>query len=386
MTDNTYGHTPSRKAFEQMDVYGIGYDEERAARPKVRLAIIGGGGVAQSKYFPAIARLRMIWEPIELVAFAEPRVDQASKVQEVYGVRWYSDLLEMLAEEQIDGVLVLSPDDLHAEHTIAAFEAGCHVLVEKPIARSLADAEKMCQFAQTKGLTLMTVANKRFSPPYRHAKKVVEQWAAPAMFVGKFNLGYDYVDLLEGGTIHLFDLARYFMGDVAALTALGVNKYRRSKRIYPFDNAIITCEFRSGAIGTLYTSSSALSFKPWERVEIYGDHAWLSVEDQSELLVYDAEEGPARSWKPVVPNTLLFDEEFGGYMGLIENFAQVIRGREQPFVTGQDGLRALELAVATHLSLDRRARVTLPVEIDTADHEMRAWLKVHGWPGINLTP
>jgi predicted dehydrogenase len=381
MTDNTYGHTPSRKAFERMDVYGIGYDEERAARPRVRLAIIGGGGVAQSKYFPAIARLRTIWEPIELVAFAEPRVDQASKVQEIYGVRWYSDLLEMLAEEQIDGVLVLSPDDLHAEHAIAAFEAGCHVLVEKPIARSLADAEKMCQFAQAKDLTLMTVANKRFSPPYRHAKKVIEQWAAPAMFVGKFNLGYDYVDLLEGGTIHLFDLARYFMGDVAALSALGVNKYGRSKRSYPFDNAIITCEFRTGAIGTLHTSSSALSFKPWERVEIYGDHVWLSVEDQSELLVYDAEEGPARSWEPVVPNTLLFDEEFGGYMGLIENFAQVIRGREQPLVTGQDGLRALELAVATHLSLDRRARVTLPVEIGTADHAVQAWLKVHGWPG-----
>src|SRR5438552_6919892 len=120
--DDTYGHTPIRKAFDLGDVYGIGHDEERAARRKIRLGIIGAGGVAQSKYFPAVARLRMIWEPIEIAAFAEPRQDHARKIQGIYGGNIYADYRKMLAQEELDGVIVLGPDDLHAEHTLASLE------------------------------------------------------------------------------------------------------------------------------------------------------------------------------------------------------------------------------------------------------------------------
>src|SRR5678815_2512495 len=143
MLEDTYGHTPTRKAFEQGDVYGIAYDEARATRKPIRLGVIGAGGVAQSKYWPAVARLRMIWEPIEIAAFSEPREAQAQKVQSTYGGRWFSDYRQMLAETELDGVLVLGPDDLHLEHTLASLEAGRPVLVEKPIARSLADAQQM---------------------------------------------------------------------------------------------------------------------------------------------------------------------------------------------------------------------------------------------------
>src|SRR5260221_8435926 len=122
MFDHTYGHTPFHKAFEQGDVYGIGYDEQRAARANVRLGIIGAGGVAQSKYFPSVARLRMTWEPIEIAAFAEPREEHAAKVQAIYGGNAYADYHDMLANEELDGVLILGPDNLHAEHAIACLE------------------------------------------------------------------------------------------------------------------------------------------------------------------------------------------------------------------------------------------------------------------------
>jgi predicted dehydrogenase len=383
MFSDAYGHTPYHKAFDQGDVYGISMDEERAARSTVRLGIIGAGGVAQSKYFPAVARLRMIWEPVEIAAFAEPREEHGRKIQSIYGGRWYADYRHMLDAEALDGVIVAGPDDLHAEHTLAALEAGRAVLVEKPIARSLVDAQRMCQAADARGLTLMAVANKRYSPPYRRAKQVIETGSLkdPALFVGKFNLGYEYVDLFESGTIHLFDLALFLMGQAASVSAIGVNKYGKNRRKYPVDHAAATMEFRSGAIGTLSTSSSALSFKPWERVEVYGDHAWLAVEDQSELIIYDSEQGGAQSWKPVVPNTLLFDEEFGGYMGIVENFAQAIRGKEQPLVTGWDGYRAYELLAAVELSLLTRDRISLPLDPATADQLMKEWIHTSGWPG-----
>lgn len=383
MSNDTYGHTPVSKAVGQLDVYGIGYDEVRASRSPIRLGTIGAGGVAQSKYFPAVARLRMIWEPVEIVAFVEPRAEHAAKVQSIYGGQGYSDYKTMFAEEDLDGVVVVSPDDLHLEHVTASLEAGCHVLVEKPVARSLRDAQQMCLLADEHQLTLMAVANKRFSPPYFRARKAIVDGPIrdPAMFVGKFNLGYDYVDLFESGTIHLFDLARYLMGDVANVHAVATNKYGKNRRKYPLDNAVAALEFKSGAVGSIYTSSSALSLKPWERVEVYGDHAWLSVEDQHEFIIYDSEEGPTKSWRTVIPNTLLFDEEFGGYMGLIENFAQVIRGDESPLVTGWDGYHAYELLTATQLSLIHRATINLPLDIHSADDDVKQWLKASGWPG-----
>lgn len=384
MVPDTYGHTPIRKAFDLADAYGVGYDEVRASRKPVRLAIIGAGPVVQSKHWPAIKRLKMIWEPVEVTAFALRTEQQARKLQETYGGRWYSDYRDMLEREDVDGVIVASSDTVHAEHTVASLEAGRHVLVEKPITRSLADAARMCRLAGEEDLILMTVSNKRYSPPYRYAKRFVDKGPVsnPALYVGKFNLGYDYIDLFESGTVHVFDLTRFLMGDVSTVRAVGVDKYGRSSRRYPLDNAIATFEFTSGSIGSVYSSASAVSFKPWERVEVYGDHAWLSVEDQYELRLYDSEEGPAKSWAPVFPNTLIFDEEFGGFMGLIENFLQAIRGEEKPIVTGWDGYHAYELCVASQLSISRRGEmIRLPLEPEAADEEYLAWLKSHGWPG-----
>ena len=382
--EDTYGHTPIKKAFEHGDVYGVGYDETRASRRKLKIGFIGAGPVVQSKHWPAIKRLQTLWEPVEVTAFALRTEQQAHKVAQVFGGRWYSDYNDMLANEPLDGVIVCSSDDVHAEHSMACLERGIPVLVEKPITRSLADARRMCALADEKGCVLMTVSNKRYSPPYRRAKKLIDSGPVsnPALFAGKFNLGYPYVDLFESGTIHIFDITRYLMGDVTAVRCVGLNAYGRNQRHFPVDNAVTQFEFRARAVGTVYTSSSALSFKPWERVEVYGDHAWLDVDDQYKLTLHDSETEGSKYWTPIMPNTLIFDEEFGGFMGLIENFLQTIRGAEQPLVTGWDGYRAYELLVASELSLARHGEVIrLPLDPAASDEEAHAWLRSAGWPG-----
>ncbi len=377
MMEDTYGHTPYKKAFEQADVYGIGYDEERAARKKVRLGIIGAGGVTQSKHLPAIWRLRTIWEPVEVVAAAKRDEVTNQKTAELYNYKPYTDYKDMLDNEELDGVIVATPDGMHYEHTLACLERGLPVLIEKPITRSLAHADEICRLADEKNIPMMTVANKRYSPPYRRARKFIQQGPVsdPALYVGKFNLGYDYVWILEQGTIHIFDITRYLMGDVTSVYAAGVNKYDRNQLGYPVDNIATTLTFTSGAVGNIYTSATALSFKPWERVEVYGNKNWLAVEDQYELILYDSEEGPEKHWTPVIPNTLIFDEEFGGFMGMIENFLQVIRGNEEALVTGWDGYRAYEINVAVHLSMSRGEPVRLPLDPIEADKEMANWLE-----------
>lgn len=379
MLEETYGHTPVRKMFHDRDVYGVAYDAERACRRPVRLAAIGAGGVAVSKYFPAIKRLQTIWEPVELCAIVRPDEEPYGRhIARTWNTAWYADHETMLDRERPDGVLILSPNEMHAEHALACIERGISVLVEKPFSLTLNEARQVCEMAERNNVPILAVANKRYSPPYRRARRLLDEGAVPnpVMFSAKFNLGYDYVtQMLEAGTIHVLDLARYFLGDVGRVYAIGINKFRRSGEPYPFDNALISMEYVSGGVGQVLTSSTACSLKPWERVEIYGENAWLNIEDQYRLTLYNSEEGPAQSWTPVIPNTLLFDEEFGGYMAQVENLLQVIRGAEQPGVTGWDGYHACELTVATLLSLGRRAAVDLPLDAASADRERAELLR-----------
>lgn len=379
MLEDTYGHTPFKLAFDEADVYGVGFNEERANRKKVRLGIIGAGGVTLSKHLPAIWRLKSIWEPVDVVAVVKRTERDGKRLSELYGCKWYFDHQTMLDNEDLDGVIVASPDDLHYEHAMSCIERNLPVLIEKPITRSLGQAAELCQKADENKVSIMTVSNKRYSPPYRKAYRLINSGIvnSPALYVGKFNLGYDYVWLLEQGTIHIFDITRFLIGNVSKLYAAGVNKYSRNLLGYPLDNVAITLHFENGAVGNIYTSATALSFKPWERVEIYGNKKWLAIEDQYELILYDEEEGPAKHWRPVIPNTLIFDEEFGGFMGLIENFLQVIRGNEKPIVTGWDGYYAYEINVATHLSIKHQSTIEFPLDPKTSDNEVEEWLKKH---------
>ena len=175
MLEDTYGHSPIHKMFDLADVYGVGYDEQRAGRKPLRLGIIGAGGVAVSKYFPAVKRLQTIWEPVEVTAFSRRDERAGRHIEATWGGRWYRDYAEMLDKESLDGVMILGPNHLHAEHGIACIERGLPILVEKPFTLSLVDGERLCRLADDRGVPMMTVANKRFSPPYRRAKRFVDE-------------------------------------------------------------------------------------------------------------------------------------------------------------------------------------------------------------------
>ncbi len=368
---DTYGHTPVDKMFGGRDVYGVGFEPRRAGRRPVRLAVIGAGGVVQSKYLPAIARLRMLWDPVELVALADPDEAQGPKVARVQGCRWYSDHRTLLDREQPDAVVVASPDALHALHARDALERGVAALVEKPFTLALAEARELCALAERHDVLLIPVTNLRFAPPFRRAGQLVRDsraFAAPGLFLGRMHLGYDYVALLEDATVHLLDLARFFMGDVRSVDARGVG---RGHDGYPFRTAAMTLAFESGSIGQVATSSAALSLKPWLRVEVHGDGEWLAVDDVYELAVYDSEVGPTKTWRPVMASTLVLDEELGGHVGQLEHFLQVLRHDEPPLVEGRDGCGAIELAIAAHLSVARGTGVDLPLDPAEADREVR---------------
>jgi len=343
-----FGHTGIAAAFGRGDVYAVAPDPERAAKRPLRIAIAGAGGVAQAKWIPAVRRLQTMGEPVEIVGVADPRAEVAAKAARLSGARPHAGAAAMLDAERPDLLLVLTADAGHAEVTRAAIARGVPCLVEKPLAPDHATAKALVADARAAGILLGAVANKRLSPPYAMAKALVDDGrlrAAPTVFTGKFTLGYPYVDLLDGGTVHLFDLALWFMGPVARLHARAV------MRGDAIESAVISLGFASGAVGTIMTSAAGLSFKPWERVEIFGRNAFVVVDDQRETVLYDDETGPAKSWAPAVPNTLMFDEAFGGYAGLLDNMLDAVRGTAPLAVTGADGAAAVGLIAATRISI-----------------------------------
>jgi myo-inositol 2-dehydrogenase/D-chiro-inositol 1-dehydrogenase len=329
------------------------------------VAILGAGGVAQAKYLPALARLRAEWEQVELVALSTLDERQAEKLRGTWHVPVHRDSGELLREHRPEAVLVTSSDDAHTELALATLEAGAHVLVEKPLARSLGDAQRIVEAAEGAGKVLVTACNKRYSPPYVQARALLDEGAvpSPSLLQARFVLGYDYVDLLPSGTVHLFDLVRHLLGDVVRVSATAPSTPVRPRRGGGPAQALVECELASGARGSLLTTATALSLHPWERVEIFGDGAWLAVDDSSTLTLYAGEYEPERTWRPVVPNTLLSAEEWGGYAGMLEDFLTAVRTGGDPAVTSRwDGYRACELVAATELSLERGEPVSLPLQ------------------------
>jgi predicted dehydrogenase len=344
-----YGHTAYDTAIVAGDVYGIKPDPKRAGKRPLAIAVVGCGGVAQAKWLPAIGYLQTRSEPLTIAGIVDIDATTRDKVGALYAAPTYPTLTALLATKRPDLVLVLTSDGAHVPVARVAIDAGVPALVEKPLARSLAEASDLCAFAESRGVLLACVANKRFSPPYAMAQALVGEGrlkSPPTLFSGKFTLGYPYVDILEAGTIHLLDLALWFMGPVASVSALG--RFGLDGRV---ESVVATIAFASGAIGSIVTSAVAMSFKPWERVEIVGRNAILVVEDQLELTLHDEETGPSKTWRPVIPNTLLFDESFGGYAGLLENVLDAVRGLAPFSATGRDGAAAVALVEAIRRSI-----------------------------------
>jgi len=355
-----FGNAGIDAAFRRGDVYAVGSDPARAAKRPLRIAVAGAGGVAQAKWIPAIRRLQAMGEPVAVAAVADPRGDAAAKAAMLAGAAAHGDAAAMIEAVRPDLLLVLTADAAHVPVAGIAIDRGIPSLIEKPLAPDYASAAGLVRRARDKGVLLAAVANKRFSPPYALAKALVEEGrleAPPTVFAGKFTLGYPYVDLLAGGTVHLFDLMLWFMGPVARLHARGLSRGDGG-----LDSAVISVGFASGAIGTVMTSSAGLSFKPWERVEIFGRNAFLVVDDQRETTLYDEETGPAKSWAPVVPNTLMFDEAFGGYAGLLDNVLDAVRGTATLRTPAEDGANAVGLIEATRRAIAENREVDVSSE------------------------
>lgn len=142
---------------------------------KHKVGIIGCGGIANNKHFPALVNAG---KRVELVAFCDLILERAKKAAAEYGVaeaKVYEDYHELLANEEVEIVYVLTPNVSHCKISVAAFEAGKHVMCEKPMAACLEDAEKMMNAWKKSGKMFTIGYQNRFRADVQTLKRLCEE-------------------------------------------------------------------------------------------------------------------------------------------------------------------------------------------------------------------
>ena len=290
------------------------------------------------------------------------------------GVPMYASLSEMLAKDKPDGVILATPNQLHADQAIECVNAGVAVFVEKPVAHTLADGIRLCEAAEASGVKVLVGHHRRHSPILHKVVDVVKSGVLGKL-VGVMGSAAFYKPDSEGyydganawrrepgggpillNLIHEIGNLRAMVGEIVAVQAFTSNA-TRGFRVE--DSAAINFKFANGALGSFLLSDAAGSAKSWEQTSqenkqyttypnedcytIIGNRGSLSIPTMR-LKYYRNDSG--RSWyKPFVCETLYVDRK-DPLTEQIAHFAAVIRGEAEPLVSARDGLQNLRVTEA----------------------------------------
>ena len=315
----------------------------------INIAIIGPGKIAGNQLAPALAQVKgaRLWSVMSRDLKRASEFAKAHKAKSPNPA--HTDLKSLLADPELDAVIIATPDKLHAEQAIACAAAGKHVLVEKPMATDIAGAKTMVEACKKAGIRLGVGYHVRWHDGHRKLVDVIRagklgelrhmrvHWTSKAPDASNWRasskLGRWWS--LAGVGTHCLDLIRWVMvpacGEVVSLRSLIANSVWKG----PHDEtALVAMQFESGA--TAEFCSSALFVSPY-RAEIYGESGYA---------ICDGTLGPKGAGKILVNDEPLKFRAVNPYAGEIRDFVAAIKEGRPPEVDGAEGLRNVELLLA----------------------------------------
>jgi len=301
----------------------------------------------------------------EMVGIADHDPARAQRMAQQFGTRAFESYEALLAEPGLDAVVVCSENVRHRALVELAASAGKHVLCEKPLATSIADGEAMIAACERAGVQLMTAFPCRYSPIMQRMKAVLDGGDAGRVLAmrgtnrGRNPGGWFSVPAESGGgatmdhTVHVTDLMRWILQDevkeVYAEVSNGISHAN-------FDDVgFLSLTFQKGVFGTLDASwSRPKTFPTWGDVtlDVITEKGTLSMDMFAQNLVLYSDKSNSVSW-----------HNWGGNMddGLVAAFAKAVAEGSPVPITGEDGLRAAEVAFAAYRSAETQAPVALPL-------------------------
>jgi UDP-N-acetylglucosamine 3-dehydrogenase len=339
---------------------------------KLKIGVIGCGSIAQHRHLPEYASNK----EVEIVAVCDIVEERVKKTADKYGAEAYTNYKEMLSNHQVEAVSVCTPNYLHAPISIAALNAGKHVLCEKPMATSTEEAENMIAAAEKNGRKLMIAHNQRFVPSHQKAKELIEKgeagkiysfrsafghggpegWSADGKDSWFFKKDEAFIGAMGDLGVHKTDLLRYVLGEEFVEVGAFVETSAKENADVD-DTAVCVLKTESGTIGTLAASWSYVS-KEDNSTIIYGEKAILRLEDDpvhSLVVQYATGEVVRYELGGIQTN------EDGGQTNsrVIDQFVQSVLMDTEPPVSGSEGLKSLQVVLAALDSNETKTIVKL---------------------------
>ena len=289
-----------------------------------------------------------------LAAIADVNPAVAEDAAAEFGTRAVADAGDLFHDPSIDAVVIVSPTHTHKELVIAAVGARKPVFCEKPLALSLADCEQMQTAVERGGAFFQMGFMRRFDPGYVAAKRHLDEGRIGRAVVFKSTSRDPYPPSLEyanpassGGMlvdmgIHDFDLARWFMGNVASVSAVGgVLAYPELASVGDIDNAIATLTFVDGRLGVVdLTRNGVYGYDI--STELLGTEGTLRIGYLRETPVLTMTNNSVSH--DTVPYFMQRFER--AYTAQLQNFASNVLQQREPPITIDDGVQALRVALA----------------------------------------
>lgn len=342
------------------------------------IGIIGTGNISRAHLHAYL----QFPEEVQVVALADIEPGKAETARAEFaldGARVYEDATAMLASEHLDLVSIATPPGTHCELSVQALEAGVHVIVEKPMAPSLEECDRMLEAQRRSGKLLSVIAQNRFRDDMAQLKAVLDSGRigriAHARIASAWWRGRAYYDLWWRGTwasegggptlnhaIHHIDLALWLLGRPQAVAAMMTNAGHDNAEVEDLSVALLQYER-----GLAELTSSVVHHGEQQEIIVQGEHArigqpWSVAAETARPNGFpetggDAElvaelEALAAGQAPL---------EHTGHTGQLGDVIAAIREGRAPLVDGEAGKRAIELVTAIYAAAIERRTIDLPI-------------------------
>lgn len=337
---------------------------------RVRFGIIGCGRIA-----PRHAQSLQQVNAARLVAVADIKPNRAQHFASEYGAASYTDYHALLERNDIDAVSVCVPSGLHAQVAIDAMQAGKHVLVEKPIAITLADADRMIETSKSAGRTMGVVLQNRYNHPMQALRQAINEGKLGRLYLGNACVRWYrpqsyYEDewhgtwAMDGGalmnqSIHHIDALQWLMGPVASVNAYTATL---AHKMEAEDVGVAIVRFASGALATIEGSTLTWPQNLEGSVAVFGEHGSVKIggtalnrielwkvagelEQEAELLTSQRVDPPS---------------VYGySHREVIRDFVHAVQTGTEVGTPGMEARKSLALALAIYESERSRREVSL---------------------------
>ena len=340
---------------------------------KFRIAFLGCGRIS-ANHFEAISRV----DGLELAAVCDVVEERARAAGEAQGVPWFTNYDQMLAGAQCDVVAIATPSALHPPHGILAARSGRHVISEKPMATSLTGADELVKACDDAGVRLFVVKQNRLNATIQLVKRAIDKGRFGRIYMANATVRWarpqEYYDQapwrgtweFDGGAFmnqasHYVDLLDWLIGPVESVQAYTATLARD---IQVEDTGVLSVRWRTGALGSMNVTMLTYPKNLEGSITILGERGTVRLGGVAVNRIDHWEFAePTADDELVAQASYETTSVYGfGHPLYYDNVIRSLRGEAEQETDGREGLRSLELLIATYLSARDGRRVALPLE------------------------